>query len=128
MIDSERGFYNPALRQLRLVRFDSLVTTSSDYLRRKCDLLILANGADDDQLNVGGASGAADHIKGSFSNRIEVQVPVASSCHYHDSRNPVLAVIGMKQVGIRAVRQVFIAKNDLECSKSQSPLRQGLQA
>jgi len=67
--------------------------------------------ADDGHLDVGGVPRSADDIEGAFAHGFEIELPLADAGGDDHARDLVFTMIGVDQVGVRTIGQMFVAEN-----------------
>src|ERR1700741_4012630 len=76
--------------------------------------VLFSRGSNDRHLHIRGIIRAADYIKSALSQGLKIKVPVPGSSGHYDSRDSILREVWADQVRITAIRQAFVAKDNLD--------------
>jgi hypothetical protein len=76
-----------------------------------CGGFFFAEGADDGHLDIGGVPRSAHHIESTFTDGFQIEFPLADAGSDNHARDLLFAMVGVDQVGIRAIGQMFVAEN-----------------
>ena len=76
--------------------------------------MFFVEGADDGHFDIGRVPGRADHVESAFARGFQVEFPFTDAGGDDDARNPAFKVIGVDEIAVGTVLEMFITKHDIK--------------